>query len=73
MKLFDSNNKRYYILQGFEANNANLVCGGPNLESETEYQAQQLFDFIYGQIPCAVAERLTEKLKEYQKNPQKIL
>lgn len=62
MKLKDKDGQRYYILQGFESNNENLVCGGPNLESEIEAQSQQLFDFIYCQIPCSVANRLTTKL-----------
>lgn len=64
MILKDKNGKRYYILQGFEANDSNLVCGGENLESETESQAQQLFDFLYCQIPCAVVNRLKQKLNK---------
>ena len=62
MQLKNEDGSRYYILQGFEDNNENLVCGGANLESETEKQAEQLFEFIYKQIPCCVVESLIEKL-----------
>lgn len=64
MKLKDKDGKRYYILQGFEFNNENLVCGGANLESEVESQAAQLFEFIYRQIPWLVGNRLKEKLNK---------
>ncbi len=62
--LKDKNGKQYWILQGFEANNENLVCGGENLEKETEFQAEQLFRFIYQQIPCCVANRLLQKMNQ---------
>ncbi len=57
-------NKQYWILLGLITINSNLVCDGPNLESEVESQSEQLFQFIYNQIPCSVAKRLSKKLNE---------
>lgn len=64
MILKNDKGERYYILQGFESNQENLVCGGPNLEKEIESQARQLFEFLYNQIPAAVVRRLKKKLNK---------
>jgi len=56
--------KKAFKLQGFESDNSRLVCGGEFLNEEIEFQSEQLFRFLYQQIPCSVVNRLKEKLKK---------
>jgi len=57
--------RKVYKLVGFKTNPKKLVCGNPECETELESQAQQLFDFIYCQIPARVMEKLSVKLDKY--------
>ena len=64
MKLIDENGKQYWKLEGLEVNDAAFSGTHADTEQEIESQAEQLYRFIYNQIPAMVGQRLTKKLND---------
>lgn len=56
----------FFKLVGFKTNEKKLMSSKPDhVNEELESQTDQLFGFIYRQLPAGVMDRLRKKLNDY--------